>query len=254
MSFTRRQVIEWAIAGVVGARADAIVVNFWDKFKSAASTVFSAEPPRVTEQLASNIRTVFGADAEQLKIVGGRAHYQYPGTMHPDDRWACRTILDYASAVSRASESAEMPLESGASGNYACAGSPVSNAWTRLFLEYRYIDAAKPSLGLIRNDHPRIKLPFEFALDKRTIRRVAKHSIYEPERRETNWSIKTIGDHYFIPSITDLENDLLLITQMPNWLDLETNKKNGQAQSRFSAERTAQELQPCVTCCRTRSF
>jgi len=37
-------------------------------------------------------KTLFGDHAEVVKLVGGRAHYQYPNEMHPDDEWACESV------------------------------------------------------------------------------------------------------------------------------------------------------------------
>jgi hypothetical protein len=217
--------VQAAINGVVGNRTDALITSAWQQFWSTFS---SEQAPNISNlpDTKQSVRTLFGENVDGLKIVGGHSHHAYRGKMHPDDQWACSNILDYARVAADASELKLPQPEKDCSGSYICVGSPVSNSWSRVFLEYDYIDARRPKLGFYRNERCRIKLPFQFALSQERINRIATHRIHEAERgrTETNWSIVGPGNHYLVPNTCELETDFLLITQIPNWIDLETSR------------------------------
>jgi len=166
-------------------------------------------------------KTLFGDRGEMLKIVGGRAHYQYPKAMHPDDKWACEVIGQYAEQLAEQHEVDPEAAKLSSSGSFVCTGSPVSNAWTRAFLEYTYIDQSKPAHGLNRLPHPVLNLPFEFELRPEVIRHSAKSKLHGPEvgRQEWNWSIRDRSGHLFVPNTSDRVSDLLLISRIPNWIE-----------------------------------
>lgn len=164
-------------------------------------------------------KALFGDKGDILKLVGGRAHHQYPNAMHPDDKWACETVVEYANQM--AQQHLYDPNFSGTleAGSFMCAGSPVSNAWARTFLEYNYVDRTRPNLGLKRYEGATVRLPFEFVLDRETINRVAKLTVHRTEKGRSvpNWSIRTRSGNVLTPNTKDRERDFLVISRIPNW-------------------------------------
>ena len=140
--------------------------------------------------------------------------------MHPDDRWASDVLLSTARKMALNTE-VDADTRLNGEQSYVCLGSPVSNALSRAFLEYTYIDPQKPQLGLRRSDSPLFKLPFEFELDQTRIRQLGKQEYHTSDRFRAvpNWSIKTAGGGYYIPETNSDDTDFLLITRLPNFLE-----------------------------------
>lgn len=181
------------------------------------------EVPTFQERFSPNalkaVKTLFGDRGDIVKLVGGRAHYQYPNEMHPDDKWACDTIGKYAEQLAEKYQYDPNYGDIASSGSFVCTGSPVSNAWSRLFLEYNYINRGNPAQGLTRIEKPRIDLPFAFELSQETIRHVAKQARHQTEigRSVSNWSIRTRSGHVLSPDTKNRTSDFLLVTRIPNW-------------------------------------
>lgn len=212
-----------AAQGIIEHGAYDGFLNLVDKFHQVLTLPENAS--RFDERFSLNIaasKSLFPAK-RMVKLAGGRAHYQYPNSMHPDDKWACETILQHAAGM--ANEIRYEPKQPQASpfGSFVCTGSPVSNAWTRYFLEYHPVNAARPELGFLQNDNARLQLPFRFVLSRDIIKRVAKHAWHQAGRwrRVPNWMIESRDGHFFIPNTEEQHNDLLLITKLPNWRERE---------------------------------
>lgn len=174
----------------------------------------------------SLISRLFSDRAPIVKLVGGTAHYRYPGRMHPDDLLAARVLQSYARAISLDCESLgtgswDTTADFWLNGSFVCTGSPVSNLKTRQVLQYRYVDEQKPELGLKRVDSPDFELPYEFILDQKTISAIGrnKHHQAEPGLRVLNWSIRGPDGMPLTP--LDDEEDLLLISRLPNMAERE---------------------------------
>ncbi|MGB9116561.1 hypothetical protein [Bradyrhizobium sp.] len=137
----RRKVLETIVLGAAGSAAwDGILRGVANLDKWSTLTKFIPIETSLSERLAPEIlraaKTLFGDRGEMLKIVGGRDHYQYPKTMHPDDKWACELVGQYAEQLAEQHEVDPEPASLSSAGSFVCTGSPVSNAWTRAFLEY----------------------------------------------------------------------------------------------------------------------
>jgi hypothetical protein len=226
MASSRREFLAELAVCVAGARVDALLMLIEEKiihaFADPATGNSSTEFDAVTR---SHVKTLFSDRADVLKLIGGRAHYQYGHAMHPDDRWACGTINDYANQLAAHRIIDPDLSDSSVEGSFVCMGSPVSNLRTRQFLEYEYIDIRRPELGLRRLPNPRLKLPFAFLLERKEINRTAKQATYKSEaaRSVPNWSILTSGGHIISPNV-QAECDLLLISRIPNWIEKEQGR------------------------------
>src|SRR5438105_4115971 len=91
-----------ATAGVIGNSAYAGMLSLLDGLK-VFTRFFPNEPPRFDKRFPENVpaaRVLF-PDDRSVKLVGGRAHYQYPNSMHPDDNWACDTIVQFAEGLAK---------------------------------------------------------------------------------------------------------------------------------------------------------
>jgi hypothetical protein len=178
-----------------------------------------------SERFASDktnaVKSLFSGRGEILKIAGGRAHYRFPNEMHPDDQWACELVVGYAQRLAERHQfDSEAKIPSW-EGSFVCAGSPVSNAFTRTFFEYVYIDETRPALGLRRLESPALNLPFQFELRTNVLGGLMTslpHAGTEPEKLRRNWSIRHQNGHLFIPNVRD-KLDFLLISRIPNWIE-----------------------------------
>jgi hypothetical protein len=208
---------------------DALLQGMNPEFWKTFMRFFASDDATFDDRHPGNLKaakTLFGGSGDVLKLVGGRSHYQYLNSMHPDDKWGCETIWHYAACLARTQEAAQRPEQMDAFGSFVCIGSPVSNAWTRLFLEYTYIDKRKPGAGLVRLPTTRLKLPFEFVLSREMIQRAAKRKAHRAEARrmEVNWSIRSRSGHILEPNTDDKETDLLLVSRIPNWIEREATR------------------------------
>ena len=226
----RREFLENLVMGAGGSAAclavDGILRGVANPDAWSTLTKFIPIGTSLTERIPSEhlkaAKTLFGDRGELLNIVGGRAHYQYPKTMHPDDRWACEVVGQYAEQLAAQHEIEAEAAKLSSDGSFICTGSPVSNAWSRAFLQYTYVDQSKPGHGLYRLPHPALDLPFEFELRPEVIRRSTNSKLHGPEagKQEWNWSIRDRSGHLFVPSTSGHTSDLLLVSRIPNWLEL----------------------------------
>jgi hypothetical protein len=220
---SRRDFLAGVAAGVAGNAAYAGLLtgvrpSTWERLIDFIFTETPKFEYRYPDHLMA-AKSLFGEQGDIVKLVGGRAHYQYPDAMHPDDQWACDTIIQYAAQLAEKHQFESNVPDPSPYGSFVCTGSPVSNGWTRAFLEYRYVDQDRPELGLQRTENPRLKLPFEFELRHETIRRAAREPLHRTEtnRSVLNWSVRTRSGHILVPNTKDRESDFLLITRLPNW-------------------------------------
>jgi hypothetical protein len=148
--------------------------------------------------------------------------------MHPDDKWACESIIQYAEQLAEVHRYDPKAAEFSPFGSFVCTGSPVSNAWSRAFLEYSYINQANPALGLRRSENPTLILPFAFELSREVIRGAAKQIRHKAQsgRSVLNWSIRTRSGHFLCPNTQNMDSDFLLISRIPNWKEPRSHYKD----------------------------
>lgn len=160
----------------------------------------------------------------QLRAKPGAEHVRYVGD-HPDDAYAHRTIAGFLRQGGVELRAYTGQPSAAVDGTILCFGSPVSNALTRLILDYKEKEPGDPARGLIRKSHPKFVLPFEFIADPNQLATMGADRRLDP--LWPNWSIyDTLNHLQFVPQIRNdrrgYANDYLMITVIPNLLDLKS--------------------------------
>lgn len=208
--------IESELIGIYGSSRNWIV-DQWKTFADPDRYVFNKMDTLEAEKLRL-VRDLFVDRGKVLKLAGGRAHHRYPGRIHPDDEWACRTLAKVAAQLSRHHVYDAGGSDFTSTESFMCTGSPVSNERTRVFMEYRYVNPDDPDAGLIRKDNPRLKLPFEFLLEReRLIKLGTSRHESEAGYSNPNWSLG--GRGHLMPQTGNEPSDFLTIARIPNWLE-----------------------------------
>lgn len=169
-------------------------------------------------------RKLFGDFRSNYRFTPGTAHYLYPGTMHPDDVKAAKTLGEFGlNGIDKVEIVPDLFPLSTLTGNFFCLGSPNSNALARHALQYSY-KTRNFADGFVRNPEPLIELPFEYALDaKGLLKRGAtfKRYVHDKLLVGPNWGVRNnqTGDLIVPATGPDgfLVEDYLLISVLPNF-------------------------------------
>lgn len=228
LKLTRRALIAGGTASA--AVAYGVIANNLDRALFLQSAAPSYDIP-VNAKNLGRVARLFGTRSQEVKLHSGMSHYKYKnGKQHPDDKWASDTIFAHAAAIASQVEYTPHAIPGSVEGGFICTGSPVSNFWSRKFLEYEYIDPQKPELGLRRIENPKFRLPFEYELDAMVISAATKEREHVSQygKPGPNWSIHVLGE-FVHPSILSSSKDFLVISRLPNHLEEPNGQENSQS-------------------------
>ncbi len=216
----------YAVTRVFDARLGPWIDEKYALFESAVSPdSFTRNLDDLTTERARLIRDLFSDRGEKIKIQAGKDHFNYPGQFHPDDQLAMDTLCSYAFALSGSHELITGAPDCLPEDSIVLTGSPVSNYWTRQFLEYVFVDPSNRQLGLRRVEQPRLSLPFSYALDANTLLAHGVRDVLpvESSRPRPNWAILTPFG-LLEPGGIGHARDFLLVSRLPNLLGRERKK------------------------------
>jgi hypothetical protein len=186
-------------------------------------------------------------DFPYIKFVPGIVHYQSE-RIYPDDYEALRFLKGSLrilknlclSAIGEGQIEEQRFLSSDLAGTFICTGGPVSNAISRIAMQYERKER-DPTKGFLRTTEPIIQLRYEPVYDVEYVLSEAGYMVRfidDKAHRAPNWFIRDIRSGELLKpakhkkdDVDDvLATDFLLISILPNILDRESYERGDKIQ------------------------
>lgn len=172
---------------------------------------------------------------ENCKYIPGTSHRIYKGMIHPDDKFAVKSLEKIGiDGINNLELFPELILTPNIDGNLVTLGSPSTNALTAITFQYRYHNLGV-NYGFIRERETQFELPFEYFMDGKYLidnGAIYKRKINDELEIGPNWGIKNNStNNLILPKVNNagfIKTDYLLITVLPNIYEkkeLDTNSK-----------------------------